>query len=88
VIGLVTAATGARPQATAREGDLSGVTMSFDLAEKSPARPERVTIRRDTAAGRARRRQARAVTLVGRGESGRDFLLDVIEAAAPERDAK
>lgn len=85
VIGLVTTAPGARPEVTAREGDLSGVRMNPELTDPSPLKPQPVVIRRDTAAGRARRRGPRAITVVGRGEEGLDLVFDAIEAATKER---
>lgn len=83
VIGMVAASPGAGPQATGREGDLSSTAMDFDLVEQSPLRPRRVAIRRDTAAGLARRRGARAVTVVGLGDEGLDLVFDALEAAVP-----
>lgn len=83
VIGLVPAAPDGKPEATGREGDLTSVSMEFGLAGSSPLKPHQVAIRRDTAAGRARRRGARATTLVGRGETGMDLIFDTIETAAP-----
>lgn len=86
VIGLVTAAPDGKPEATGREGDLTGVRMEFALAAGSPLKPREVAIRRDTAAGRARRRGARATTLVGRDEEGIELVFDAIEAAVPEEE--
>ncbi len=88
VVGMVAAAPGGRPQATGREGDLAGTAMAYDLVSSSPLEPERVTIRRDTAAGRAARRGARAVTIVGRGEEGLDLLFDAMEGASREKEKK
>lgn len=89
VIGLVRAAAEGRPEITAREGDLSTVAMSAELAAESPLKPKRVIIRRATAAGRARRRGARAVTVVGRGDLGVDLVLDLLDGslAATDRPA-
>lgn len=86
VIGLVTAAANGEPEATGREGDLTSVKMEFGLAGDSPLKPHPVAIRRDTAAGRARRRGARATTLVGRGDAGLGLIHDAIDAAAPTKE--
>ncbi len=80
VIGLVRGADD-RPEVTAREGDLSTAKMSVELAAESPLKPGRVIIRRQTAAGRARRRGARAVTVVGRGDAGIDVVMDAFDGA-------
>src|SRR5690606_23380255 len=79
VISLVRGREGSRPEVTAREGDLSTVKMNADLAAESPLKPKHVIIRRATAAGRARRRGARAVTVVGRGDAGIDLVLDAFD---------
>lgn len=84
VIGLVAAASGSQPQATGREGDLTGVKMDRSLIADSPLKPEPVTIRRDTAAGRARRRGARAITLVASGEAGVELVFDALDAGITE----
>lgn len=81
VIGLTRAAPGSKPQVTGREGDLSTVAMDADLAAASPLRPQRVIIRRTTAAGRARRRGARATTVVGRDDLAVDLILDVFDGS-------
>ncbi|MDQ2621932.1 MAG: hypothetical protein M3Y45_02715 [Actinomycetota bacterium] len=83
VIGLVRGAQGSRPEVTAREGDLSTVRMDAGLAAESPLKPKHVIIRRVTAAGRASRRGARAVTVIGRDDAGIDLLLDVFDGSLP-----
>lgn len=86
VIGLVAADPQGKPQATAREGDLTTTTMATDLVAASPARPEPVIIRRDTAAGRASRRRVEAITIIGHGEAGLDLVFDALEQASLQGD--
>jgi hypothetical protein len=64
---------------TAREGDLSTLKMSFELAADSPLNPERAILRRTTAALIARRRGLAATTIVGRGERVSSLSLDLID---------
>ena len=61
---------------------------SPELAADSPLKPKTVALRTQTAATVARRRGLRATTVVGRGETGIDVLLDASEGALPDGEAK
>jgi hypothetical protein len=84
VINLVRGARSSGPEVTAREGDLATTRMNPGLAGESPLRPKQVALRTQTAATIARRRNLRATTVVGRGETGIDLIMDLADAALPE----
>lgn len=86
VVNLVRGARGSAAQVTGKEGDLMTSRMNPSLAADSPLRPKRVILRSQTAALAARRRNLLATTVVGRGESGVDVLLDTADGALPDKE--
>lgn len=84
VINLVRGARNSKPEVTGSEGDLMPTRMNPELAAKSPLKPQTVALRSQTAATVARRAGLRATTVVGRGESGTDVLLDAADGALPD----
>ena len=88
LVNMVRGARGTAPEVTGSEGDLMPTRMSPELAEQSPLKPKMVALRAQTAATIARRSGLRATTVVGRGESGVDVVLDAADDALPDGEEK
>lgn len=88
LVNVVRGARGTPPEVTGSEGDLMPTRMNPELAGQSPLKPKMVALRAQTAATIARRNGLPATTVVGRGESGVDLLLDAADGALPDDEDK